>query len=69
LAPAGNETHLFSTRHICIVVVEAQGVGVGSIIARIMNFEVSDAPVYLEEFVRIPLDDVATGHQPTWGQL
>ena len=43
-----------------IVVVEAQGVDGGSIIAGIVDFEVSDAPIYLEVFVRIPLSDDAT---------
>jgi len=43
-----------------IMIVEAQGVDGSSIIASIVNFEVSDAPVYLEVFVRIPLSDDAT---------
>jgi len=42
-----------------IIVVEAQGVDGGSIIASILDFEVSDALIYLEVFVRIPLSDVA----------
>ena len=42
-----------------IIVVEAHGVDGGSIIASILDFEVSDALIYLEVFVRIPLSDVA----------
>jgi len=43
-----------------IIVVEAKVVDDGSIIASILDFEVSDAPIYLEVFVRIPLSDDAT---------
>ena len=43
-----------------IIVVEAQVVDGSSIIASIVDFEVSDAPIYLEVFVRVPLSDDAT---------
>jgi hypothetical protein len=43
-----------------IIVVKAQGVDGGSIVASIVDFEVSDAPIYLEVFVSIPLSNDAT---------
>jgi len=43
-----------------IIVVEAQVVDGSSIIASIVDFEVSDAPIYLEVFVSIQLSDDTT---------